>query len=240
MHGPTLYVSGRLKDMMILAGRNIFPNDVEACCSAVGADDVLGVCRPGGAVAFQISRGIVKVRRGRDVVTDEMNGDCDDDVMVVAVELRDDAAAAAAIAALGPTSMGDICRAVTQSVTAGCGVRPGVVVLVKARSLPKTTSGKVRRFEARERFSNGTLAALYTCWNEFDAVDTGLEVDNLLSDAMDKIGGARGDDDKVGGGDVAINETEKIVLEVVRNVLALPRSVMINLDNGKYTIIYMK
>lgn len=29
--GGELYVTGRLKDMMILRGRNIYPNDIEDC-----------------------------------------------------------------------------------------------------------------------------------------------------------------------------------------------------------------
>jgi acyl-CoA synthetase (AMP-forming)/AMP-acid ligase II len=51
LHGGELYVSGRLKDMIIIGGRNLFPQDIEAAVEA----DVPAV-RKGCCAAFSIDR----------------------------------------------------------------------------------------------------------------------------------------------------------------------------------------
>ncbi len=53
--GGELYLVGRIKDMVIIGGRNLFPEDVERC-----AERVSGV-RKGNAVVFGVT-----TRRGRE------------------------------------------------------------------------------------------------------------------------------------------------------------------------------
>jgi len=55
LHAGELYLAGRIKDMVIIGGRNIYPEDVESCC-----EKVEGV-RKGNAVAFAVTN-----RRGRE------------------------------------------------------------------------------------------------------------------------------------------------------------------------------
>lgn len=66
--GPDgLYITGRLKDMIIVAGRNLYPEDAERATNAVP-----GV-RKGNAVAFGIAR---KAREGLVVIAEtRLNGD---------------------------------------------------------------------------------------------------------------------------------------------------------------------
>jgi fatty-acyl-CoA synthase len=116
-----LVVCGREKDVLFAAGRNVFPQDVEAVAGSVD-----GV-RPGGAVAF----GLPGER------------------LVVAVEAR----------------AGDAAR-VRQEVSAmvldAVGLAPVDVPVVAYGRLPKTSSGKLRRAEARRRYVSGELTPIAT------------------------------------------------------------------------------
>jgi fatty-acyl-CoA synthase len=116
-------VCGRLKDMIIVGGRNVFPEDLERA-----AQTVEGV-RPGNVIAFGVGRG----RKGDD--------------LVVVAELK---------SGDPPTVRDGIARAVRESG----GVRPDDIVLVAPGTLPKTSSGKLRRGECRARYQASALERL--------------------------------------------------------------------------------
>ncbi|RJP30864.1 MAG: fatty acyl-AMP ligase [Actinobacteria bacterium] len=116
--GGELYLVGRIKDMVIIGGRNLFPEDVERCVERVS-----GV-RKGNAVAFGVT-----TRRGRERL-----------VLVGETHLSCSRAAAEAA------------RAVSSTVREEIGVPVREVVLVPAGSLPKTSSGKKRRFLCRDLY----------------------------------------------------------------------------------------
>jgi fatty-acyl-CoA synthase len=65
-------------------------------------------------------------------------------------------------AKLGPRAgtMGDIIASIVQLVRAEIGIVPGEVHLIKRGTLPKTSSGKVRRREAKRRLEEGELELL--------------------------------------------------------------------------------
>jgi 1-acyl-sn-glycerol-3-phosphate acyltransferase len=117
-----LYITGRAKDMIIKAGRNLYPHEVEEI-----AGRVKGV-RTGCVVAFG--------------APDERTGT---ERLVVAAELRDAAAA--------KRIEGEIASA----VTAAMGMPPDVIALLPPQSIPKTSSGKLRRSETRRLFLDGKL-----------------------------------------------------------------------------------
>jgi fatty-acyl-CoA synthase len=52
----------------------------------------------------------------------------------------------------------ELIRAVTVAVTAETGMRPARVIVLPPGGLPRTTSGKLRRAEARRRYLDGELA----------------------------------------------------------------------------------
>jgi fatty-acyl-CoA synthase len=117
-----LYITGRAKDMVIKAGRNLYPHEVEEI-----AGRVAGV-RTGCVVAFG--------------APDERSGT---ERLVVAAEIRD-AAGAQRIES-------EIVRAVTDAMD----MPPDSVVLLPPQSIPKTSSGKLRRSETRRLFLEGKL-----------------------------------------------------------------------------------
>lgn len=116
-----LVVCGRLKDVIIIGGRNVFPEDVERAASSVP-----GV-RAGNVIAFGTDG-----RRGREAV-------------VVVAEIRSEAEAAV------------VRRAVAHAVRDAVGVPAADVVLVRAGTLPKTSSGKLQRSLCRARYHGDEL-----------------------------------------------------------------------------------
>jgi acyl-CoA synthetase (AMP-forming)/AMP-acid ligase II len=124
-----LYVVGRLKDLVIIRGRNYYPQDIEDTVSSAHR-----ALRPGGCAAFAVP----KAAGGEQ--------------LVVIQEVKPDAAALA-----GP---GDITGAIRAAVIRDHQIALGDLVLTRPGQLPKTSSGKIMRAAARERY----LAAGFLAW----------------------------------------------------------------------------
>ncbi len=121
-----LFLVGRIKEMMIVGGRNLFPEDVERC-----AEQVSGI-RKGNAFAFGVT-----TPKGRER-------------LVLVGETRFEA----------PDQALQAARAVSSAVRKEIGVPVREVVLVPAGSLPKTSSGKKRRFLCRHLYLEERLQAV--------------------------------------------------------------------------------
>lgn len=121
-----IYVTGRVKDIIIKGGRNLYPHEVEEL--AARAEGI----RKGCIVAFGLK--------------DEASGT--EKLVVVAESRERDASRCAAIVA-----------AVTQQVSQGLGLPPDRVELLPPGSIPKTSSGKLRREETKQLYLAGKLAA---------------------------------------------------------------------------------
>ncbi|MFF5425154.1 MULTISPECIES: AMP-binding protein [unclassified Streptomyces] len=114
-----LYVCGRIKDMIIAGGRNLYPEDYE-----IAADGVPGV-RPGQVIAFSLP---------------------DTERMVVVAEGMG-----------GEESLRRTARELFDRLRATVQHAPAEVVVVRAATLPKTSSGKKRRGACRELYLSGGL-----------------------------------------------------------------------------------
>ncbi|WP_081865272.1 fatty acyl-AMP ligase [Chondromyces apiculatus] len=114
-----LYICGRAKDLIILSGKNYYPQDLERVVSRVDG------IRDGQCVAF--SR------------LDALGGE----QAVVVAECR--------------KRTPELVQAVMRAVRAEVGVQLSEVVLIKRGTLAKTSSGKVRRREMKQRLEAGEL-----------------------------------------------------------------------------------
>jgi fatty-acyl-CoA synthase len=119
-----LYVTGRRKDLIIKAGRNLVPEDIEALVAAVEG------IRKGCVAAF----GVSDPRTGTER-------------LVVVAEVR----------ATAPEELRSLETAVFSRLSEAIDLPPDQVILLPPRSIPKTSSGKIRRSEAREWFEAGRL-----------------------------------------------------------------------------------
>lgn len=123
-----LYVTGRIKDLVLLHGRAHAPQDVEECASASHPALV-----PHASAAFS-----VEIDQG--------------DRLVIVQEL-----VRSAIRALDKA---EVILAIRKAVFEELGLRPGAVVLLMPLTLPRTSSGKIRRGACRQAFLDGSLPAL--------------------------------------------------------------------------------
>ena len=119
MFDDELFIIGRLKDLLIVDGRNHYPDDIEST--------------------------VVPITGGR----------------VAAVAIPDDTAERLVVIAEVKENDPELLRAMKQQVTAAVsrthGVRVNDAVLVAPRSLPITTSGKVRRKASAELYRSDRL-----------------------------------------------------------------------------------
>lgn len=120
------FITGRVKDIILKAGRNLYPHEIEEI-----AGQVPGV-RKGCVVAFGAPQATSGTER-----------------LVVVVETREETSGARQ----------RIARAITEVVATAVGLPPDAVELVRPHSIPKTSSGKLRREETRRLYLAGSLGA---------------------------------------------------------------------------------
>jgi 1-acyl-sn-glycerol-3-phosphate acyltransferase len=120
-----IYVTGRVKDIIIKGGRNLYPHEVEELAARVEG------IRKGCIVAFGLK--------------DEASGT---ERLVVVAETRE--------ASAGRRSA--IVASVTEQISQGLGLPPDRVELLPQGSIPKTSSGKLRREETKQLYLLGTLS----------------------------------------------------------------------------------
>jgi acyl-CoA synthetase (AMP-forming)/AMP-acid ligase II len=121
-----LFVTGRLKDLIIIRGVNHYPQDIEMTVEA--ADERL---RNGSCAAFAVDI------EGRERL-----------IIVSEVErIRKD-------------DWSDVISAIRRDVTTVHDVAPDGIVLVRAGSIPKTSSSKIQRHACRNGFLDGSLLAV--------------------------------------------------------------------------------
>jgi acyl-CoA synthetase (AMP-forming)/AMP-acid ligase II len=120
-----LIVAGRIKELLIVRGENIFPAPIEA--AALAADPAVF---PGGTAAVGIRR------EGTQAL-----------VLVVEVDL--------------PNSSASTCRKlqrmIQEHVASATGHLPDQIILVRKGSLPRSTSGKLRRASIMSQCEAGEL-----------------------------------------------------------------------------------
>lgn len=118
------YITGRLKDIIIKAGRNYYPQELESA-----TEQVEGI-RKGCVVSFG--------------VVDESTGT---ENMIIVAEIQDAA----------KPHQEKIIAQVIEQVTLRIGIPPDEVILVAPHVIPKTSSGKLRRFACKKKYLNHDL-----------------------------------------------------------------------------------
>src|SRR6185295_5724172 len=131
LHDGELFITGRLKDLIIIRGRNLYPQDIEQTVADCHTD-----LRRGGGVAFSV----------------EMEGE---ERLVVVQELERHAS----------SHLNGVVQRVRQAITEEHEVQPAAITLVRAGSVPKTSSGKLQRRACREMFLSGSFETLAE-WRE--------------------------------------------------------------------------
>jgi len=125
MHAGHLYITGRLKDLLIIRGRNYYPQDIEMTVEKSHTG-----LRAGGGAAFAIN-------------ANSMEGL----VVVQEVQRRE----------MAGVDWNEVIKNIRADVAREHGIRAFAVVLIRKTSIPKTSSGKIMRTEARRQFLENEL-----------------------------------------------------------------------------------
>jgi len=137
-----IYLTGRLKDLIIIAGKNHYPNDIELTVQQSGAPVRIGSC---AAISESID-GVEEL-----VVIAEL-----DERQLPEDDPSEDPGAQS-LKAFWDSAV----RTVQGAVAKGHGIAVRSVVFVEPRSLEKTSSGKPRRQHYRELYLKRALAAIH-------------------------------------------------------------------------------
>jgi acyl-CoA synthetase (AMP-forming)/AMP-acid ligase II len=122
-----LFVTGRLKDLIIVDGLNHYPQDIERT-----VEECHRAIRPGCSAAFSVDV------KGREQV-------------VIVAEVTAKRAQGQAL------DGAEVIKEIRRAVSAQHDLRVHDVALLKARSVPKTSSGKIQRHACRAGYLDGTL-----------------------------------------------------------------------------------
>jgi polyketide synthase 12 len=125
-----LFITGRLKDLMVIDGRNHYPQDLE-----LSAELSHPALRPGCIAAFPVEVGEHGVDGEQPVIVAE-----------VAPESADQS--------------GSITSGIRNAIGEAHGLSVRDVILVRPGTIPKTSSGKIQRRASRDAYLGGSLAVI--------------------------------------------------------------------------------
>ncbi|KAL4576881.1 hypothetical protein LXL04_012981 [Taraxacum kok-saghyz] len=130
-----LFITGRIKDLIIVGGRNIYSADIEKTVESTSELLRPGCCAVIGVPEETLSTKGISVPDSSDQVG-----------LVVIAEVRD-----------GKPVSKEVVQQIQIRVAEEHGVAIASVKLIKPRTISKTTSGKIKRFECLKQFSDETL-----------------------------------------------------------------------------------
>jgi 8-amino-7-oxononanoate synthase len=138
VHNGELFVTGRLKDLIIVHGRNHYPQDIEQTIERAHP-----LLRAGASGVFTVEisgrerLGVVaEIDRGRNRTPEELE---------------------------------EVFSAIRRTVSADHEVPVEAIVLIKAGSIPKTSSGKIQRHACRNGFLRGKDLETIAQWRSWEA-----------------------------------------------------------------------
>eukprot|EP00554_Chaetoceros_debilis_P015284 CAMPEP_0194124154 /NCGR_PEP_ID=MMETSP0150-20130528/57438_1 /TAXON_ID=122233 /ORGANISM="Chaetoceros debilis, Strain MM31A-1" /LENGTH=762 /DNA_ID=CAMNT_0038817741 /DNA_START=36 /DNA_END=2324 /DNA_ORIENTATION=+ len=151
LYNKELFICGRIKDLIIVGGRNYYPQDLEV--TAEGSDPRI---RPGCSAAFTI---------------DPISGN--DEKVALILELRD---------VPDSKDVEDVCSKLTTALKGAVMQEHSLslshIVILRPRTVPKTTSGKIARTWCRRAFIENKLNSIYVAtFNDDKKLTSSFEID---------------------------------------------------------------
>jgi acyl-CoA synthetase (AMP-forming)/AMP-acid ligase II len=140
-----LFVTGRLKDLIIIGGRNLYPHDIE-----LTVEQSHPAIRPGCCAAFSVD----VADEERLIVVAEVEGRYRPERDQQGEEARSHPKGRLLL------DVETVIRALRRAVAEEHDVRVHTVVLLRAGRIPKTPSGKLQRRACQASFLDGTLERL--------------------------------------------------------------------------------
>jgi acyl-CoA synthetase (AMP-forming)/AMP-acid ligase II/alkylation response protein AidB-like acyl-CoA dehydrogenase/acyl carrier protein len=144
-HSGELFITGRLKDLIVIRGQNYYPQDIEITASQAHSSLL-----PAGA-AFSLD--------SNEVLADDRQSEMSphEEMLIIVQEISRSAVRAIRHKTL---RIEDIATAIRSDISRQYGLQVWAIALLKPGHLPKTTSGKVQRQACKAQFIAGTLASV--------------------------------------------------------------------------------
>jgi 8-amino-7-oxononanoate synthase len=148
-----LFVTGRVKDLIIFHGVNYYPQDIE-----------LTVQQSHPRLRLDCGAAFALEKDGREHL-----------IIVQEIERRKQ------------TDLNSIFGAVSRAVASEHELAVDVIVLIKAGSIPKTSSGKIQRHACREDYLAGKLQVV-SCWSPADGLLNATPLESVPAGDKDSSG----------------------------------------------------
>ncbi|MBF0106002.1 MAG: thioester reductase domain-containing protein [Deltaproteobacteria bacterium] len=133
-----LFITGRLKDLIIIRGKNHYPQDIERTFEAVFPD----FFRPGCTAAFSVD-------------------DANEEKLVVVQELKIKSLDDLPQETRAGLDFNRVIRGLEREISEKHGLQVYAVALIPAGSINKTSSGKIQRRATKKDFLGGTLKPVF-------------------------------------------------------------------------------
>jgi len=150
-----LFISGRIKDVIILKGQNYFPQDIENAVLEAGIEALEG-CR--GALFSLQKEGVEEVVLVHEISRSAMR--------------------------LDEQHKQETVNQIVKAVAGEFDFLLAEIVFIPFSSLPTTSSGKISRSSAKEQYLNHSLKEIYT-WNQKNDTISNIVKDILNLDQVD-------------------------------------------------------
>jgi acyl-CoA synthetase (AMP-forming)/AMP-acid ligase II len=159
--GDQIFITGRIKDMIIVHGKNYYPHDLESAVETANAP-----VRPGCVAAFAIEEGgeekivvVAEIERRHKMSAPGLAN---------AVQLR----VRSVLPGFDPNEPVEFdpasaIQTIRRNVTENCEVSLHSIVLIEAGSIPKTSSGKIQRRATKAAFLRKELKEIHS-WHAAD------------------------------------------------------------------------
>ena len=135
IHEGELFIVGRIKDLLIIRGRNHYPEDIEATVQEITRGRVAAISVPVNSTENLVT--VIELKKVADATSD-----ADGDAMRWLSAVKSD---------------------VTAAISNAHGLSVEDLVLVPSGSIPTTTSGKIRRAACAEQYRQGRFTRLDAC-----------------------------------------------------------------------------
>jgi 1-acyl-sn-glycerol-3-phosphate acyltransferase len=129
-----IYITGRSKDLIIIAGRNIYPQELEEAVAELDG-----------------------IRKGNVAVFGSIDQESGTERLVVLAETRESA----------PPRLERLRSRINELAVQLLGNPPHDLVLAAPQTIPKTSSGKIRRAAASELYARGLLGQQLKPWRQY-------------------------------------------------------------------------
>jgi acyl-CoA synthetase (AMP-forming)/AMP-acid ligase II len=158
-----LFVSGRLKDLVIIAGRNHYPQDIE-----ITVEESHPALRPGGCATFSVEiddeeRLVVLVELNPRFRSDGARHKRKTPDGTPSRGTQESRSSETEIVGesnvVDPEGIAGVIKSIRQAVSDRHGVGVYKAILLRAGGISKTSSGKTQRRACRARFLSGSLSA---------------------------------------------------------------------------------